>query len=270
MASKCGLTPQYTGLVRLQESFADRGFTVVGVPCNQFMGQEPGTAEEIQEFCSVTYGVDFPLLDKVDVNGDDRHPLYRALVGDGEDIKWNFEKFAINADGEVTARFAPRSSPSRPRSSRPSRRTSRTNGKFGSCGRAARRARAAVLVGREHPAASSGQLPRPESAASGEGHGRTARPRLCGADVDLSGRRRAGLSTTWPTRSSRVTRRPSSSSADGAFRPPIPARPVTEDLPFTGAPLEAVAVAASGLALTGVLLAVGSRRRRRAVVRRLT
>lgn len=111
VASKCGLTPQYTGLVRLQESFADRGFTVVGVPCNQFMGQEPGTAEEIQEFCSVTYGVDFPLLDKADVNGDDRHPLYRALVGDGEDIKWNFEKFTINADGEVTARFAPQIEP---------------------------------------------------------------------------------------------------------------------------------------------------------------
>ncbi|WP_061292258.1 glutathione peroxidase [Herbidospora cretacea] len=111
VASKCGLTPQYTGLVRLQESFADRGFTVVGVPCNQFMGQEPGTAEEIQEFCSVTYGVDFPLLDKADVNGEDRHPLYRALVGDGEDIKWNFEKFTINADGEVTARFAPQIEP---------------------------------------------------------------------------------------------------------------------------------------------------------------
>ncbi|GAB1822452.1 glutathione peroxidase [Herbidospora sp. RD11066] len=111
VASKCGLTPQYTGLVRLQDTFAERGFTVVGVPCNQFMGQEPGTNEEIQEFCSVTYGVDFPLLDKVDVNGDDRHPLYRALIGDGEDIKWNFEKFTINADGEVTARFAPQIEP---------------------------------------------------------------------------------------------------------------------------------------------------------------
>ncbi|WP_066364146.1 glutathione peroxidase [Herbidospora mongoliensis] len=111
VASKCGLTPQYTGLVRLQDTFAPRGFTVVGVPCNQFMGQEPGTADEIQEFCSVTYGVDFPLLDKVDVNGDDRHALYRALIGDGEDIKWNFEKFTINADGEVTARFAPQIEP---------------------------------------------------------------------------------------------------------------------------------------------------------------
>ncbi|TKK78892.1 glutathione peroxidase [Herbidospora galbida] len=111
VASKCGLTPQYTGLVRLQDTFAPRGFTVIGVPCNQFMGQEPGTADEIQEFCSVTYGVDFPLLEKADVNGDDRHPLYRALVGDGEDIKWNFEKFTVNAGGEVTARFAPQIEP---------------------------------------------------------------------------------------------------------------------------------------------------------------
>ncbi|WP_030454239.1 glutathione peroxidase [Herbidospora cretacea] len=111
VASKCGLTPQYTGLVRLQDTFAPRGFTVIGVPCNQFMGQEPGTADEIQEFCSVTYGVDFPLLEKADVNGDDRHPLYRALVGDGEDIKWNFEKFTVNAAGEVTARFAPQIEP---------------------------------------------------------------------------------------------------------------------------------------------------------------
>nr|WP_062333782.1 glutathione peroxidase [Herbidospora sakaeratensis] len=111
VASKCGLTPQYTGLVRLQDTFAPRGFTVIGVPCNQFMGQEPGTADEIQEFCSVTYGVDFPLLEKADVNGDDRHPLYRALIGDGEDVKWNFEKFTVNADGEVTARFAPQIEP---------------------------------------------------------------------------------------------------------------------------------------------------------------
>src|SRR3954452_11128148 len=87
VASRCGLTPQYTGLVHLHDTYRDRGFTVVGVPCNQFMGQEPGTAEEIQEFCSTTYGVDFPLLEKVEVNGSGRHPLYAALVGDGGDIQ---------------------------------------------------------------------------------------------------------------------------------------------------------------------------------------
>ncbi|GAA3419206.1 hypothetical protein GCM10018952_57790 [Streptosporangium vulgare] len=80
VASKCGLTPQYAGLVDLQRTYGDRGFTVVGVPCNQFYGQEPGTAEEIQEFCSTTYGVDFPLLAKTEVNGDGRHPLYDALT----------------------------------------------------------------------------------------------------------------------------------------------------------------------------------------------
>ncbi|WP_227996397.1 glutathione peroxidase [Nocardia australiensis] len=117
VASKCGLTPQYTGLVELQKSFGPRGFTVVGVPCNQFMGQEPGTAEEIQEFCSTTYGVDFPLLEKTDVNGEDRHPLYGALVetpdaeGAADDIQWNFEKFLIARDGAVVGRFRPRTAP---------------------------------------------------------------------------------------------------------------------------------------------------------------
>jgi glutathione peroxidase len=120
VASRCGLTPQYSGLVQLQETYAARGFTVVGVPCNQFKGQEPGTAEEIQEFCSVTYGVDFPLLDKTDVNGDDRHPLYAKLTeapdadGVAGDVLWNFEKFLVGADGEVAARFRPIVDPQAP------------------------------------------------------------------------------------------------------------------------------------------------------------
>ncbi|MEG3627286.1 glutathione peroxidase [Streptomyces poriticola] len=117
VASKCGLTPQYTGLERLQERYAEQGFTVLGVPCNQFMGQEPGSAEEIAEFCSATYGVTFPMTEKVEVNGGGRHPLYERLVGfaDGEghsgDIRWNFEKFLIGRDGEVAARFAPQTEP---------------------------------------------------------------------------------------------------------------------------------------------------------------
>lgn len=117
VASKCGLTPQYSGLVELQKTYGDRGFSVVGVPCNQFMGQEPGTAEEIQQFCSMTYGVDFPLLEKTDVNGDGRHPLYQSLVdtadaeGAAGDIQWNFEKFLIASDGTVVSRFRPRTTP---------------------------------------------------------------------------------------------------------------------------------------------------------------
>jgi glutathione peroxidase len=117
VASKCGLTPQYTGLERLQERYAAQGFTVLGVPCNQFLGQEPGSAEEIAEFCSATYGVTFPLTEKVEVNGDGRHELYDRLVGfaDGEghtgDIRWNFEKFLIGRDGTVVARFSPQTEP---------------------------------------------------------------------------------------------------------------------------------------------------------------
>ncbi|MFG3198996.1 glutathione peroxidase [Streptomyces sp. NPDC048208] len=117
VASKCGLTPQYTGLERLQERFGGQGFTVLGVPCNQFMGQEPGSADEIAEFCSATYGVSFPLTEKVEVNGDGRHPLYDRLTGfaDAEghtgDIRWNFEKFLIGRDGRVVARFAPQTEP---------------------------------------------------------------------------------------------------------------------------------------------------------------
>jgi glutathione peroxidase len=117
VASKCGLTPQYEGLERLQQKYAERGFTVIGVPCNQFMGQEPGTAEEIKTFCSTTYGVSFPLLEKSDVNGDTRHPLYAELTqvpdteGEAGDIQWNFEKFLISPDGTVAARFRPRTDP---------------------------------------------------------------------------------------------------------------------------------------------------------------
>jgi glutathione peroxidase len=114
VASQCGLTPQYTGLEQLHEQFADRGFSVLGVPCNQFGAQEPGTAEEIATFCSTSYGVTFPMTEKVEVNGDGRHPLYQQLVGvpdsaDGHtgDIRWNFEKFLVAPGGEVVARFNP-------------------------------------------------------------------------------------------------------------------------------------------------------------------
>ena len=120
VASKCGLTPQYTALEKLARDYHDQGLTVVGVPCNQFMGQEPGTAEEIQQFSSKTYGVTFPLLAKTEVNGDDRHPLYaeltKAVDADGAagDIQWNFEKFLVAADGEVINRFRPRTAPDAP------------------------------------------------------------------------------------------------------------------------------------------------------------
>lgn len=117
VASKCGLTPQYAGLERLQEQYGGDSFTVVGVPCNQFMGQEPGSPEEIAEFCSSTYGVTFPMSEKVEVNGDGRHPVYQGLVdtpdenGDVGDVQWNFEKFLIAADGTPIARFSPRVEP---------------------------------------------------------------------------------------------------------------------------------------------------------------
>ena len=120
VASKCGLTPQYTALEQLHEQYAERGFTVVGLPCNQFGGQEPGTSEEIAEFCSATYGVTFPMTEKVDVNGPDRHEIYTALVdtpdGSGRtgDIQWNFEKFLLGADGEIVARFDPTVEPEDP------------------------------------------------------------------------------------------------------------------------------------------------------------
>ncbi|GAA2563119.1 glutathione peroxidase [Winogradskya consettensis] len=111
VASKCGLTPQYEGLEALYGKYADRGLVVLGVPCNQFAGQEPGTAAEIEEFCQVNYGVTFPITAKADVNGPGRHPLYRELIGDGEDIQWNFEKFIVAPGGAVQARFSPRTEP---------------------------------------------------------------------------------------------------------------------------------------------------------------
>jgi glutathione peroxidase len=120
VASRCGLTPQYTALEAIHEEYASRGFSLVGVPCNQFMGQEPGTAEEIQEFCSATYGVTFPMTEKVDVNGPDAHPLYRQLTtapdvdGADGDVAWNFEKFVIGGQGEVVARFRPQTLPDAP------------------------------------------------------------------------------------------------------------------------------------------------------------
>lgn len=120
VASKCGLTPQYTGLEQLAKDYADRGLTVVGVPCNQFMGQEPGTPEEIATFCSTTYGVTFPLLEKVDVKGEHQHPLYAELTksadaeGEAGDVQWNFEKFVVDADGNVTSRIRPRTEPTDP------------------------------------------------------------------------------------------------------------------------------------------------------------
>ena len=117
VASKCGLTPQYTGLERLQERFGDKGFSVIGFPCNQFAGQEPGTAEEIETFCSTTYGVTFPMFAKIDVNGPDRHPVYAELTraadaqGEAGDVQWNFEKFLVDGEGSVVARIRPRTEP---------------------------------------------------------------------------------------------------------------------------------------------------------------
>jgi glutathione peroxidase len=120
VASKCGLTPQYSALEQLAKDYSERGLTVIGVPCNQFMGQEPGTAEEIQTFCSTTYGVTFPLLAKTDVNGPDRHPLYAELTktpddgGEAGDVQWNFEKFLLAPGGQVAKRFRPRTVPDAP------------------------------------------------------------------------------------------------------------------------------------------------------------
>ena len=113
VASQCGLTPQYAGLERLHGQFAERGFAVIGVPCNQFGEQEPGSSDEIQTFCTTNYGVTFPLLEKCDVNGEARHPLYAALTeltddsGHTGDIRWNFEKFLVNRAGEPVLRFSP-------------------------------------------------------------------------------------------------------------------------------------------------------------------
>jgi glutathione peroxidase len=126
VASKCGLTPQYDGLEKLYTTYHAKGFEVLGFPCNQFKGQEPGTEQEIAEFCRLTYGVNFPMFAKIDVNGETRHPLYRELIGEkpfrihndvsrgkgrdqnrSPDIRWNFEKFLVGRDGKVIARFDP-------------------------------------------------------------------------------------------------------------------------------------------------------------------
>jgi glutathione peroxidase len=120
VASKCGLTPQYAGLEALHERFAGRGFSVVGFPCNQFGGQEPGSPDEIADFCSATYGVTFPMFEKIDVNGDGRHPIYSELTatadagGESGDVQWNFEKFLVGPDGTVLGRFRPRTTPDAP------------------------------------------------------------------------------------------------------------------------------------------------------------
>jgi len=117
VASRCGLTPQYSGLEELYRSMQDRGLVVLGVPCNQFGGQEPGSADEIKTFCSTKYDVTFPLFAKVDVNGEARHPLYAWLTGldtkpDGPgDVLWNFAKFLIDGEGRVLARFNPKTAP---------------------------------------------------------------------------------------------------------------------------------------------------------------
>jgi glutathione peroxidase len=120
VASKCGLTPQYTALEQLQKKYEAKGFTVVGFPCNQFGGQEPGSPEQIAEFCSATYGVTFPMMEKVDVNGAGRHPIYKELTqiadatGTKGDIRWNFEKFVVSADGSSITRFSPETTPDDP------------------------------------------------------------------------------------------------------------------------------------------------------------
>ena len=118
MASKCGLTPQYAALENLYEQYKDKGLCVLGLPCNQFAGQEPGAESEIQSFCQLNYGVTFPLGEKLEVNGAHRHPLYRLLAGEGAeypgDITWNFEKFLVGKNGAVIARFSPRTAPDDP------------------------------------------------------------------------------------------------------------------------------------------------------------
>ena len=119
-ASKCGLTPHYAGLEKLYQTYKDRGLVVLGFPCNQFNGQEPGTNEEIAEFCATTYGVTFPMMDKVEVNGDGRHPLFVELTGvedaggEAGDVGWNFEKWLVGPDGAAVARFRSRTEPESP------------------------------------------------------------------------------------------------------------------------------------------------------------
>ena len=118
VASKCGLTPQYEALEALYQKYKAHGFSVLGVPCNQFAGQEPDSEAGIQAFCSLNYGVSFPMTSKLEVNGANSHPLYRLLAGEGAefpgDITWNFEKFLLGPDGRVLARFSPRTTPDDP------------------------------------------------------------------------------------------------------------------------------------------------------------
>jgi glutathione peroxidase len=120
VASQCGLTPQYAGLQKLYERYGDQGFAVLGFPCNQFGAQEPGTSDEIKTFCETSYGVTFPMFEKIEVNGEGQHPLYQALkeTADAEghtgDIRWNFEKFLLSRDGEIIARFSPMVDPEAP------------------------------------------------------------------------------------------------------------------------------------------------------------
>ena len=120
VASQCGLTPQYATLEQLQKQYGPKGFTVIGFPCNQFGGQEPGTAEEIGEFCSTNYGITFPITEKIEVNGEGRHAIYKALTsvadasGHSGDIRWNFEKFVVSADGTKITRFSPKATPDDP------------------------------------------------------------------------------------------------------------------------------------------------------------
>ena len=120
VASKCGLTPQYSTLEALQKKYEPMGFTVIGFPCNQFGGQEPGTAKDIETFCSTTYGVTFPMMEKIDVNGAGRHEIYKTLTpladagGHTGDIRWNFEKFVVSADGKKITRFDPQTTPNDP------------------------------------------------------------------------------------------------------------------------------------------------------------
>ncbi|TRX74195.1 glutathione peroxidase [Pseudomonas mangiferae] len=118
VASKCGLTPQYAALEALYQRYRDRGFSVLGLPCNQFAGQEPDDEAGIRSFCDTQYGVTFPMGSKLEVNGPGRHPLYRLLAGEGAEfpgeITWNFEKFLVGQDGRVLARFSPRTAPDDP------------------------------------------------------------------------------------------------------------------------------------------------------------
>jgi glutathione peroxidase len=121
VASKCGFTPQYAGLQALHDKYADRGFTVLGFPSNQFFNQEPGSAEQIQEFCSLNYGVSFPLFAKLDVKGSKQHPLYAILTeatddaGKNGNVAWNFEKFLVGRDGRVVRRFRSKTVPEDPK-----------------------------------------------------------------------------------------------------------------------------------------------------------